>query len=134
MKESIFQFDNPYISSIEFHENEDYVFSSENEINVKMVKNISDFESEDRAVVSLQIKIGYCENCPFDISVTMSSMFYWTGLDDLEQIGYFLNNNAISLLISYIRPVISNLTALSKFPTLNLPFFDLTQMVDEQEK
>ena len=37
-----------------------------------------------------------------------------------------LNQNAPSLLLSYIRPIVVQITAASPFPTYNIPFMNFT--------
>ena len=83
--------------------------------------------SERKAKVSIEISVGAKEgNKPFFFRATESADFKWNADDyNEEQIDSLLRQNAVALLISYVRPVISNLTAASGLPCYNLPFLNL---------
>lgn len=50
----------------------------------------------------------------------------WKEKLDEEKVHKLLNQNAPSLLLSCLRPVISQLTAASPFGTVNIPFMNFT--------
>lgn len=55
----------------------------------------------------------------------MASDFMWE--DELEGMleDKLLKANATSLILSYMRPIISNITNNSKYSVFNLPFLDM---------
>ena len=90
-------------------------------------------KTENSAYVNVQVNIGDDENAPFKLCVSMYARFYWDNSYDNLEVDHFLNYNAVALLISYIRPVMANITMNSRFPAFNLPFIDLT-VNDSKEK
>lgn len=125
MKNSKFQFDEPFVNKMFFEENERFDKSSVEEIKTNIMCSVLD-KTENSAYVNVQVNIGDDENAPFKLCVSMCARFYWDNSDDKSEVDHFLNYNAVALLISYIRPVIANVTMNSRFPVFNLPFIDLT--------
>ena len=89
----------------------------------KSIQKISDHS----AVVSVEMKI--CapddEAGPFTIRFVAEATFEWAGYDN-GTISRLLSQNAPSLIIGHIRPLISLFTNSSGFIPFNLPFLDLT--------
>ena len=56
----------------------------------------------------------------------MASDFKWEDLDE-KTVDSMLNLNAPALLLSYMRPIVANITNSSKFPTYNLPFINFKE-------
>lgn len=80
-------------------------------------------ENASEAVVSLRIEIGEPgELVPFHICATESAGFRWEA--DLQEanVDNLLNQNAPALLLSYLRPVITQITAASPYEAYNIPF------------
>lgn len=66
---------------------------------------------------------------PFFIRETMKAKFIWKkGLNNNDEEN-LLKINAASLLLSYIRPQVRNITSLSKFSEQNIPFIDFTSQI-----
>ena len=53
--------------------------------------------------------------------LVVASDFKWEDLDD-DTVEKLLNSNAPALLLSYMRPIVANLTNASNLPVYNLPF------------
>lgn len=67
------------------------------------------------------------EKTPCYIRVTMKADFRWNKEKvDKSTCETFLNINAPALLLSYIRPKISDLTKDSEIPTQEIPFIDFS--------
>lgn len=130
MKTSEFQFSNPALSELEFYINE---YDTEGEdISVALGMTVNkDRISETEAVVELTVEIGKKDDsAPFYIKASEGAIFRWEegafGNDkDIEDL---LDINAPSLLISYLRPVIANITNASKYPAYNLPFINFNDV------
>lgn len=130
MNQSLFQFKDPVLTDLEFKVNQNFNADEKDEIEFK-----NDFKvmvarenSNPRAVVTLKVMINNdSNNAPFYCSATMSAFFKWEETIDENLVELLLNQNAPSLLLSYLRPLISNTVAASKYPPYNIPFMNFTQ-------
>ena len=131
--ESAFQFINPELESIEFCINDEFDKESV-DINTSlsvMIENndCDDIDCDTFAKVYLQAIIGdKTDDVPFYINVVISSVFRWK--ENVEDIKSLLKINAPTLLLSYLRPIISNITGWSKFPAYNMPFVNMAEELD----
>ena len=92
------------------------------ESHTKIIKT----QDQNKANVEMCMDIGGMTNeYPFVIKIIMASDFMWE--DELEDglVDKLLKANATSLILSYMRPIISNITNNSKYPVFNLPFLDM---------
>ena len=83
-------------------------------------------QGQNKANVEMCMNIGGMKKeYPFVINIIMASDFMWE--DELEEVlvDRLLKANATSLILSYMRPIISNITNNSKYPVFNLPFLDM---------
>ena len=62
---------------------------------------------------------------PYFLRVSMESTFSWDEMLDFS-VEDFLKVNAPSLLLSFIRPVVAELTGLSEYKQQYLPFIDFS--------
>lgn len=79
---------------------------------------------EDEARVMLILRIyddKDMEKYPFFIEVAYEGLFSWSDMENFEN---YLRVNAPSVLLSYIRSIVSNLTSYSDLPVLILPLMD----------
>ena len=53
--------------------------------------------------------------------------FRWPDSLNVEMVEKLLNQNAPSLLLGYLRPIISQITAASPYNAYNLPFIDFSE-------
>lgn len=133
IRESHFQFKNPMLDYLEFEINDSFVADEFDDFDLFEAKlDIS--RQEESAKVSLYIEIGDNDrNYPFQIRIVMSSEFRW--LDStVEQVDGYLNVNAPALLLSYMRPIVANITNSSKYEPLNLPFINFTETFEKRRK
>lgn len=126
MNRSKFQFSNPELEKIEFLVNDN--FNEEKYDGIAMQSNTEvQILENNEALVKLTLNIGDSTNSqPFNICIRMSADFSWDESVRIEKAKQLLNINAPAVLLSYIRPIVSNLTNNSKYPTLNIPFIDFT--------
>ena len=68
---------------------------------------------------------------PFSLKIRLESNFRWEKMEE-DVLEKMLKCNAPALLLSYMRPIISNITSASKFPTYNLPFVNFSEQVDDK--
>lgn len=129
-------FTNPTLNKVTFKVNKD--FDEENftgidnlnyNLTLKEKNNDNKEENSNEEVSTLvifELNIGeQNKNDPFLLSVEYQAEFKWSNKSNLERES-FLKINAASILYSYCRPIIHNITGLSEFPPLNLPFYNFT--------
>ncbi len=67
------------------------------------------------------------KSTPCYLRVTMRSQFQWNKNDfSEEQVNNLMQINAPSLLLSYIRPQVADITEKSDIPTQHIPFINFT--------
>lgn len=133
MEISKFQFTNPVLKHLRFDVNNEFVKSGKMEMEIKLNVNCNrkalDVQTTNNsAVVEVTIVIGANDNStPFYIEATEEASFMWNeSIVDQKKIDNLLNQNAVALLISYLRPIITNITAASQYPAYNIPYINLT--------
>lgn len=128
MNKSKFQFLNPELEQVEFIVNDHFNAESYDGVSMQSNTEVKMIDGNE-AYVSFTLKVGdISESQPFNILVKMSSKFYWNESIDDEMAKKLLNINAPAALLSYIRPIISSMTGNSKYPALNIPFIDFTEV------
>lgn len=128
--ESAFQFSNPSLTKMEFCINEDFENSRDKEVKiaVNMGIQIDRSSTDNNARVSLTLEIGKKDSAdPFYVSATEMAEFRWPDALNNEMVEKLLNQNAPSLLLGYLRPIISQITAASPYNAYNLPFIDFSR-------
>lgn len=127
MVTSQFQFSNPILVELQFSLNNEYSVESE-DISVDLDIQIGKKRiSETEALVELTIIIGADnKEAPFYIKAVEGAQFRWEkgAFDGEDSIDRLLSVNAPALLLSYLRPIISNVTGVSKYPAYNIPFIN----------
>lgn len=128
--ESGFQFKNPSLTKLEFIVNND--FSSEGkksvQIQINMSVDITRDQNLNEATVALKVEIGDKGDVgPYYINVVEEARFRWGEEFSDEQVEKLLNQNAPSLLLSYVRPIVAQTTASSLYGAYNIPFMNFTQ-------
>lgn len=127
MRESFFKFKRPIVKDMNYTISDtfrnDQKISIDNKITTNYVKN----PEERRAIVELHIELGYgkSENSPFRLSLTIIAEFQWEQDHSTEKVDILLRQNSPALLLSYARPIVSNITANSVM-TYDIPFMDFT--------
>lgn len=109
-----------------YSENSDFDINNSEELKMGFETSIERSTKSPEALVKLTMNLGDKENAPFFMSVVMSAMFFWDeGIGD-DIVKDLLEKNAVSLLISYIRPIVANITSSTRYPTFNLPFINVS--------
>lgn len=127
MKESNFQFAQPFLTKIDFLDNVNFNYENENvEVSNSFTINTSMSENENSARVELILKVDYNQNkeFPFKLEAGIASYFRWEDDVKKELVDQFLKTNAPALLLSYLRPIVASVTNSSRFPVYNIPFFN----------
>lgn len=135
---SSFQFKNPVMTRCRYELIKRDVEPNQN-ININLTKTVSREQGSNEASIELLLQLNkegdtVCENAAFFAEVAMASVFTWDASLGEDAVNSLLQLNAISLLISYIRPVIANMTYMSPGGALNLPFINVTKLVSKTDK
>ena len=128
--ESAFQFSNPSLTKMEFCINEDFENGRDKEVKmaVNMGIQIDRSKVDNSAKVSLTLEIGKKgASDPFYVCATEMAEFRWPDSLNMGMIEKLLNQNAPSLLLGYLRPIISQIKAASPYNAYNLPFIDFSE-------
>lgn len=71
-------------------------------------------------------------NIPYRIRAIEEANFRWDNSLDKELVDQLLKQNAPSLLMGYLRPIISQVTSSSKYGAYNIPFINFVP--DNEQK
>jgi len=127
MKESQFQFTDPKLEEVKFIVNETFDNEKFQGISLESNTTVRDLESR-KSYVALTLYVGgEDENQPFNIMVRMSAIFTWSEYIEDDRVKLLLRTNAPAALLSYIRPLVTIMTASSGYPSLNIPFINFTE-------
>lgn len=127
--ESAFQFTNPVLIGFEYGINEEFAETEgEIEAQINMSVQVSKSENSNEASVKLTVEFGERgEKDPFYFAATEAAKFKWDNSLDDQRVEKLLNQNAPSLLLSYLRPIVAQITTSSPFETVNIPFMNFTK-------
>lgn len=132
-KESKFQFRSrsPRLSSLEYFINEDFQFDDDSEelsLPIEMEVGVKEFKEEDNCTeVFLQIVLGDHDKAPFYLKAKEEAEFTWSEDLEKEKIRKLLNQNAPALLLSFLRPIIKEITSDLPYGSYYIPFMDFTK-------
>lgn len=128
MKASAFQFTNPSIIYIKFIENNGFQQKKNEDIEISAGIEIKQGKiNGNECSVNAIVTVGEeSDAVPFLIEIEITARFRWN-LDEKERLNIdaFLEQNAPSLLISYVRPIIAMITDASHYPAYHLPFINM---------
>ena len=128
---SIFQFSNPALLRLDFKINNNFCSNDGEEIKLKLVveTRINMEENAEEALVVLCVTIGEkTEEVPFYVYAEESANFRWKReAYDEDAIGRLLKQNAPALLLSYLRPIIANITVASPYSAYDIPFMNFRE-------
>lgn len=130
MIKSGLQFKNPKMEKIFFELNKEYDENEELSMDMDSEVQVKKNQDESEATIVMNLKLGFeGENAPFKIDIIASSDFRWS--EDVEfDIDKTLKVSGSTMLLSYIRPVVANLTMQAGLSPFHIPFLDLTRNVD----
>jgi preprotein translocase subunit SecB len=126
IRNSKFKYKLPILKSIIFKVNEDFKKENVEDVIVHGNKKIN--RSNDEATVFLELSIYEEDNkeYPFFLSIAMEGKFSWE--DDIgeDMINLLLNENAPSVLVSFMRSHVVSLTTGAGYDSFVLPLLDFT--------
>ena len=124
---SSFQYKIPKVISWEFFINNDYDSSSDRGVSmpVQYTVSIEHKDGQNEATVILKLSIGEAtQKTPFYLDAKIFVELKW---DDklINDVDKLLEENAVVLLLSYLRPMITQFTTYAGLMPFNLPFLDV---------
>lgn len=123
MKESSFQFKTPQLKKFVFEISDVFNTDGFNGFPVQSNIDIKENQEDRTALVTLTLNIGEeSSDYPFYSEIIMSSVFRWN--ENTKNINALLQENAPALLLSYMRPIISNAVNNARLPAFDLPFMN----------
>lgn len=138
MEKSKFQFSNPVLTHLEFELNENFIKDDNFEMKINISSGYRTIQRDgstvrNSACVTVTVCVGSKDNqTPFYIRADEEATFRWDEDKFSEkELDILLHENAVALLISYVRPIIANVTSSSPYPGYNLPFINLVRSKDE---
>ena len=128
MKESFFRLKSQSTEEIIFKKNNDFKDKKiKLEFSHKLeVKNISETSSNVKLIFNIFTEKKLRES-PFFVSITQSGVFEYPKDINKKTLENLLNINAPAALLSYIRGIISQITAFSGYPALIIPLINFNK-------
>lgn len=128
MKESFFRLRSQFTEEIIFKKNSDF---KDRKIKLKVshkleIKNIDETSSSVKLTFNIFTK-EELEVSPFFISITQLGEFQYPSDLDKTDLENLLNINAPAVLLSYIRGLVSQITAFSGYPALIIPLMNFAK-------
>lgn len=120
---SVLQFDKLVFDEINFKR---LGFSSDKKLELKIKSNISQREKDDIYKVTLSIEGNKPEEYIFEISLTGYFIIVGEVQDELKKV--LIRNNAIAILMPYLRSEVSLLTAQPGVDPVVLPPFNINAL------
>lgn len=142
MSLSPFQFNTPKLTELSFIINQNFVRDSSAPLPLSLHfnRNIIKNDGENTAIVELTLHMNVDRNdvkdesAPYWLNVKYGAQFIWESIVSEEAAQRFLNVNAPTLLLSYIRPIVAQMTAASPFPEYHLPFINMVELFEVENK
>ena len=126
MNKSDFQLDSQRIINTEFTLNQGFLITKSLNVELEGKTEIKAL-SENTAIVVFSLFVYNnkpLEEVPFQIKVVSEGKFSWNSDLEKKQLHNYLNFNAPSILLSYMRSVISMITSYAGFSNFMIPLIN----------
>lgn len=126
IKESFFQLKQQRLLKVEYEINDNFDFNKI-KLNMDYSLDISKSEEKKEVQINMNLKIFNKEEIdtlPFYFDLIIQGLFTWNSEDIDESL---FKVNAPAILMSYLRPVVSQLTSFSGYPPLILPLINFVE-------
>ena len=133
---SEFQFKKPVLTKMHFDTNPNCMENGKTVFENRLDIDVKRKEDAPSALVTINLFIkSKDDDAPFSIECAMSSEFQWNkDAFDENTINGLLKINAPSLLLGYLRPIVSQITNLSQFPSYDIPFYNFIDSDENEEQ
>lgn len=130
------QFEDPTILKFNFQVNDEFDFdgpSDDTDISTMIeMPDESEIDFNDDIPVYLTVYVNYdMENSPYKIAARIFSLFKVSELLTSDDAFQMLQTEGASILLSYLRPIVSMMTTASGFPAMTIPMLDFSDDDDE---
>lgn len=127
MKKSDLQFTDPHIEKIDFRIGED-IINTNIPISIDVESEVNQELKE--AIIKLNLMVGNINDeskviTAFYFNGIIAADFKWN--DEIDNPEEMLKVSGATVLLSYIRPILANLTMQAGMKPLNLPFVNFTE-------
>lgn len=127
MKQSDFQFNTPVLTKFEFN-NSEKIHSKNIANDLAFAIRVSRSEINPEAIVEVCLKINDDSGkFGFWIVAKIGASFKWEPSLTNDNINGLLTQNAPALLISYLRPIVAEITRCSPVGSVDIPFIDVSE-------
>ena len=134
MKQSFVQFKKPIITNLFYALKDDFNAESIGQKQTEVETDVRVEWDENAPIASVSLSLNFTGECfPFLMQISMLTVVEWAEVGDVKTAEAILNNNIPALLLSYIRPIISQLTSNSPYGSFDVPFFDFTDNAESDD-
>lgn len=125
---SEFQFKNPVLTDLVFEINNDFDNHDKTQVQIGLGIGVNiEKKGNNEATVKLSVEIGErSSKTPYFIRAVEKSDFRWRNEAE-NMVDILLSQNAPSLLLSYLRPIIHQITAASPYGIYDIPFINFAK-------
>lgn len=131
MTSKYLQFENPTVLKFDFQVNDDFDF--ENDFDSADIGTLVEMPSEEEIDWNDDIPLYLTifvnqenDNVPYTITARIMTLFQVSELLTHSDALQLLQTEGASLLLSYLRPMVSMMTSASGFPAMTLPVLDFS--------
>ncbi|WP_119327270.1 protein-export chaperone SecB [Companilactobacillus musae] len=129
------QFEDPTVLKFNFQVNDNFDFEGEiDDTDISTLVEMpsqSELDFSDEIPVYLTVFINYeNNNSPYKITTRIFSLFKVSQILEPEDALQILQTEGASILLSYLRPIVSMMTASSGFEAMTLPMLDFSDEED----
>lgn len=122
---------NPQITKFNFEKLGDYKKTIDFEIKINNL--IKDETETGCKIVQFLNIFSKDELTPFEAQITAEALYTWNKDIKKENKEMFIKYSAPSIILSYIRPIITQVLIYSGLPDFRLPMINMFNVVNEQE-
>jgi len=138
MKRSFIDFNKPIITELFYKSNDsfnpnNFEHNSNVDFKINFDTNVNRHESDPCAWVTLSLIIDD-NSLPFTTKISMRTNVKWDEGSEEDLVEQTLKINVPALLLSYIRPILSQITNYSPFNSIEIPFCDFTESVKQGQE
>lgn len=134
MKSSPFKIKSHRLKNADFALNTNFKPEGKVELKIDVNKTIAKHADKPIAEVLLTVSLFKDQtDVPFSCTIVYQGLFSWDKEVSADKVEQYLKCNAAAFLYSYVRPLVTQLTAMSNLPALTLPFMNFIEDVKEEE-
>lgn len=125
MRQSSFRYRKPILKELNYKIKDD--FSNDDNAEVSFESNIEVERNENKPIAKVTLSCTIDNDTfPFSIFISMATMVKWENTIDnnSDMVKVILEKSVPALLLSYIRPLVSQITSHSPYRAFDIPFIN----------